>query len=269
VSSQLNVAYLYLFNTTLFDYIPFGVMSLFYDNGTNTAYFTFPGYANGRLPGGDYEAAISGSLPDFYGNPLGVETLFTFTVAPPLAGDYDLDNVVGTADYDLWKASFGSAVATAGSAADGNSDGVVNAADYVVWRNNFGATRAAGAAAIAAVSTVDAAETPSEISAPPERRAAALPVSSDSRERSQSLPVRIAASTASARLRDDALLAWLSASADADRGRLDDEMGQLANRTGGTGGTRADDGFVDGPLLASDDLLEHVDAVFEAVGCPE
>lgn len=45
-------------------------------------------------------------------------------------GDYDGNGVVNELDYDVWRATFG----TASLAADGNGDAVVNAADYVVWR---------------------------------------------------------------------------------------------------------------------------------------
>jgi hypothetical protein len=50
------------------------------------------------------------------------------------AGDYNGDGIVTQADYDLWRAKFGSADAVA----DGNGDGVIDAADYVVWRNAAG-----------------------------------------------------------------------------------------------------------------------------------
>jgi endonuclease/exonuclease/phosphatase family metal-dependent hydrolase len=53
----------------------------------------------------------------------------------PLPGDYNSDRLVNAADYNYWRALFGSGDA----AADGNRDGAVDAADYVVWRNSFAA----------------------------------------------------------------------------------------------------------------------------------
>ena len=64
--------------------------------------------------------------------------------------------VVDDADYDVWRAAFGSTTSSVHDAplADGNYDGVVDAADYVVWRDHFGQTGPAPAAAwIVAVST--------------------------------------------------------------------------------------------------------------------
>ncbi len=65
-----------------------------------------------------------------------------------LPGDYDGDGLVGPADLQVWRSSFGSNIELA---ADGNGDRIVDAADYVVWRKNFGAGAGATAAASAAV----------------------------------------------------------------------------------------------------------------------
>jgi hypothetical protein len=50
-----------------------------------------------------------------------------------LPGDYNYDDRVDAADYDVWRAMFGRSLAPA-SAPDGNGNGIVDAADYAVWR---------------------------------------------------------------------------------------------------------------------------------------
>lgn len=62
-----------------------------------------------------------------------------------LAGDYDADGQVNTADYTAWRNAFGATGASL--LADGNKNGVVDAADYVIWRNNQGASVLTGAGA--------------------------------------------------------------------------------------------------------------------------
>ena len=56
-----------------------------------------------------------------------------------LAGDYNLSGVVDNADYNLWRAEYGTVIE---SSADGNGNGVVDAADYTIWRDNLGKTLA-------------------------------------------------------------------------------------------------------------------------------
>jgi hypothetical protein len=50
-------------------------------------------------------------------------------------GDFNLDGMVDSADYTLWRDTMGS---TTDLAADGNGDGVVDHADYDVWRDDTG-----------------------------------------------------------------------------------------------------------------------------------
>jgi hypothetical protein len=63
-------------------------------------------------------------------------------------GDYDRDGDVDTADYQVWRAAFGS---TVNLAADGNKNSIVDTADYVVWRNNLGVDTTPGAGQIVIV----------------------------------------------------------------------------------------------------------------------
>jgi hypothetical protein len=111
-------------------------------------------FANGFTPAtGDFfpilnAAHVTGSL-ELTGESAEFTLLATetgralyFGDLPP--GDYDKSGTVEAADYDAWKAAFGSTVSTPGSGSDGNVDGVVDAADYTIWRNNLGASVFAG-----------------------------------------------------------------------------------------------------------------------------
>jgi hypothetical protein len=140
VSNALSVNYLELINTTTTEQVPFAYLNLAYDAGTNTASFTFPGYAGGILPPGDYTAKIYGSLPDQSGNVMGVETPFSFTVdvpPPALPGDYNLNGEVEAGDYILWRKTLGNTVAKY-SGADGSGNGTIGPEDHDVWTANFG-----------------------------------------------------------------------------------------------------------------------------------
>jgi hypothetical protein len=62
-------------------------------------------------------------------------TTVTLTV---LAGDYNNNGVVDTADYTVWRNTLATSYSTAYTGADGNGDKLVNNADYDIWKANFG-----------------------------------------------------------------------------------------------------------------------------------
>ena len=68
-------------------------------------------------------------------------------LGPPmdLPGDFDGNNRVDAADYQVWKNTFGSMLQLA---ADANGNGIVDAADYTIWRNYLGAPNHAAAFAL-------------------------------------------------------------------------------------------------------------------------
>lgn len=68
-----------------------------------------------------------------------IDGLARFTlrqVLPGIAGDYNYDGVVNTADYTVWRDNLGAT--SIGLAADGNGNRTVDMLDYQVWRMNFG-----------------------------------------------------------------------------------------------------------------------------------
>lgn len=56
-------------------------------------------------------------------------------ISSPLTGDYDRDGDVDLADYEVWRASYGSTGPDL--PADGARDGRIDAADYAAWRDSF------------------------------------------------------------------------------------------------------------------------------------
>jgi prepilin-type N-terminal cleavage/methylation domain-containing protein/prepilin-type processing-associated H-X9-DG protein len=86
-----------------------------------------------------------GAYPRWYTKEAGSMTAADATLAidyslvsDAVPGDFDGNGTVEPADYDKWKADFGTAVSPAGSGADGNANGLVDAGDYTIWRDNLG-----------------------------------------------------------------------------------------------------------------------------------
>jgi hypothetical protein len=62
-----------------------------------------------------------------------------------LAGDYNRDGSVNTADYVVWRKTLGTTGVPAFSGADGDGDGTIDPGDLAVWKANYGDTLALGA----------------------------------------------------------------------------------------------------------------------------
>ena len=63
-----------------------------------------------------------------------------------LAGDFNTDGSVDSADYTVWRNALGTSVSPF-QGADATGDGLVTLADYNTWKSNFGMTLGAGGAA--------------------------------------------------------------------------------------------------------------------------
>jgi hypothetical protein len=83
-------------------------------------------------------------LDNVSNNPLGL------LAAAAIAGDFNGDGVVNTADYAMWRSSLGNIV-TPGTKADGNGDGVIDAGDYIFWRKQMSAAGNASSLSGAAI----------------------------------------------------------------------------------------------------------------------
>ena len=112
-----------------------GQLNVAWDAGARTAYVTFPGFAAGVLPDGNYAATLAaGSVHDAAGNALAADAGLDFFA---LAGDATRDRAVDVADFAVLRANFGAA-GTVFSQGNFNYDAVVNAADFAILRAQFG-----------------------------------------------------------------------------------------------------------------------------------
>jgi hypothetical protein len=84
----------------------------------------------------DITVAVNGPLSDDAYDAVAAQ-VFTATVRDDdlKQGDFDRNDIVEQADYNVWRSNFG-ATSGAGLAADANHDGTVDGGDYVLWRKN-------------------------------------------------------------------------------------------------------------------------------------
>ncbi len=151
------------------------------------------------------------------------------SIPPALAGDYNLNGTVDTADYVVWRNTLGSNV-LAYSGADGSGNGIVDETDYGVWRSNFGnflpPASASGAAADG--SEVAPASQPTALQEVGAVTVLPLPVSVTVQPSHRD--VRTAGTTPASTARHDvALLAWLASRGDSSRQFGDDGSSDLAD----------------------------------------
>ena len=132
VSALLTPASLRLQNLTTGQTIPSANVAVAYVAATNTARFTFPGYANGVLPDGDYQGTVLAGLPDFFGNGLPSDVGFAFFF---LNGDANRDRTVGIGDFAILAANFNRAGAF--SNGDFNYSGIVEIGDFAIMASKF------------------------------------------------------------------------------------------------------------------------------------
>jgi hypothetical protein len=112
-TGNYTAADLVLTNQTTSTVVPVANVSASYNAGTNVTTFTFPGYANGTLPDGNYQAVIGGSkVLDFFF----------------LNGDANHDRVVNINDLSILSQNYGQS-GKVFSQGDFDYDGNVDAAD--------------------------------------------------------------------------------------------------------------------------------------------
>ncbi len=99
VSASLTASDLTLYNVTTSTTVPTASIAVSYNSGTNTATFSFPGFANGRLTDANWRATLpAGCVTDAAGNPLAAPCASNFFV---LAGDANHDRIVDISDLGL------------------------------------------------------------------------------------------------------------------------------------------------------------------------
>lgn len=132
---NFGLGFLYILNLDTNEPIPFANMAVDYDPGTFTVTHTFPGYANGVLPDGNYRMTLAPGFNDLFGNASGDVSEFDTFV---FAGDANQDRTVGIADFAIVAANFNQpGVFTSG---DFNYSGTVEIGDFAILAAKFNTT---------------------------------------------------------------------------------------------------------------------------------
>jgi hypothetical protein len=134
VSASLSTADLTVTNQTDSTVIPTASLALSYNPGNNTATLTFPGFANGVLPDGNYQVVVNAAgVTDQLSRPMQTNASMDFFF---LNGDANHDRVVDTTDLLALASNFQSAQYDF-SKGDFNFDGVINNADLAILAANW------------------------------------------------------------------------------------------------------------------------------------
>ena len=137
VGASIDPTDLQLVNTTTSTTVPTANIAVSYNSGTNTATFTFPGYASGILPDGDYSATLLAvGVTNTNNVPMAANVVSNFFV---LAGDANHDRTVNVNDFTILASNFGQS-GKIFSQGDFNYDGIVNVNDFSILASKFGTT---------------------------------------------------------------------------------------------------------------------------------
>jgi hypothetical protein len=129
VGASLTSADLLLENLTNSTTVNPSNVSVSYDAATNTATFTFPGFANGILPDANYRATLLASgVTDPEGDAIAANDVETFRV---LTGDANDDGEVNFDDYVIIDNGYNNGLSGFENG-DFNYDGEINFDDYVL-----------------------------------------------------------------------------------------------------------------------------------------
>jgi subtilisin-like proprotein convertase family protein len=206
-----------------------------------------------------------------------IDADFGNTLQVALPGDYNADDTVDMIDYVMWRKTKDQSVQPF-SGADGDGDGVIDQDDYDVWRAHFGMTlSAAGNAASSFIGSVTESSgsvqeailplTEADVASPPQSTASGA-VEESTAGRHSSRPAQFEAvretgirrrsdqrtsprPAVTARMGNDALLAWLAAQRRHDSTEMPAENERTVDERSGH---------------ADREWYESVDIVFETLG---
>jgi hypothetical protein len=138
VSGSLSAGDLQLTNLTTGQVVPAAAIAVAFDATTNTARFTFPGYAYGSLPDGDYRATLlAAGVTDVSGNALVNDYSLQFFV---LAGDANHDRTVDFNDLVRLAQNYNTTGGKTWADGDFTGDGNVDFNDLVILAQRYNTT---------------------------------------------------------------------------------------------------------------------------------